>query len=229
MKIKLQIFTPALLLLASAAVSHGQATATASKGGMFARLGVSDVGIAAAGQFTTSVTDQYIGGAGEVLPHQATTDSPGALFTIHMQPKSWAGLEFNYQYTKFSERFTPGVPAKQGPVYNPNLNAPVNVATSFHEATGAYVLHLKKHKRVSPFLGVGGGALDFVPTQVLSNQWRGTGLVDIGFDMQTESRLGFRIGARDLVYRAPNYSNSGLSSSRWVSTEEPYAGVYVKF
>lgn len=228
MKMRFQSFLPVLAMLSAVAVCQGQATTTATKGGMFARLGVSDVGIAAAGQFTTSVTSQNVGHAGEILPHQATTDSPGALFTIHIQPKPWAGLEFNYQYSKFSERFF-RAPQPQGLVYNPTLNTPVNVATSFHEATGAYVFHLKPHKRVSPYVGVGGGYLDFVPTQVDSNQWRGTGLFDIGFNMQTDSRLGFRIGARDLIYRAPNYGDPSLSSSRWVSSEEPYAGVYVKF
>jgi outer membrane protein W len=228
MKMKLFAITPVLLMFPFAAALHGQAAPQASKGGMFSRLGASDVGVAAAGQFTTSVTNQQIGGAGEVLPHQTTTDSPGVLFTIHIQPASWAGLEFNYQYTKLSERFF-RAPIPQGAVYNPTLNAPVNVTTSFHEATGAYVLHLKPHKRISPYVGLGGGYLDFVPTQVDSNQWRGTGLLDIGVNMQTDSRLGFRFGARDLVYRAPDYFDASLSSSRWVSTEEPYAGVYVKF
>jgi hypothetical protein len=226
MKITFFAIAPVVLMVTAAAASYGQATA--GKGGMFAKLGVSDVGVAAAGQFTTSITSQTIGGAGEVLPHQATTDSPGVLFTIRLQPKPWAGLEFNYQYSKFSERFF-RAPRAQGPVYVPNLNTPVNVTTSFHEATGAYVFHLKPHKRVSPYVAVGGGYLDFVPTMVDKNQWRGSGLVDIGFNMQTDSRLGFRIGARDLIYRAPNYFDASLSSSRWVSTEEPYAGVYVKF
>jgi len=228
MKMRLPFAVPVLLMLSTAAAFHGQTTATTSKGRPFARLGLGDVGVAATGQFTTSITSQNIGSGGQVLPHQATTDSPGMLATIHIQPASWAGLEFNYQYSRFSERFF-RAPRTQGIVYNPNLNTPVNVSTDFHEATGAYVLHLKPHKKVSPYVGIGGGYIDFEPIQVDRNQWRGTGLVDIGFNMQTVSNLGFRVGARDLIYRAPDYFDTSLSSSRWVSTEEPYAGVYLKF
>lgn len=203
------------------------ATATAislmatAAGAQFYKLHGADIGVAGTGQFTTSVTDQGVATNGTLLPHQATTDSPGVLLTLRDHPVSWAGLELNYQYTKFQERY-----------YNPVTSAPAAfLPTNVHEASAAYLVHLHMHK-LAPYVGVGGGALDFSLTDGYknsNNQWRGTGLLDVGLDMQTHSRLGFRLGARDLVYRAPDYRNASLSSSRWVSTEEPYGGVYIKF
>ena len=182
-------------------------------------LNTGNIGVAATGQYTTSITSQTTGSSGELLPHQATTDSPGVLVNLRVHPVSWAGIEVNYQYTKMQERY-----------YSAYTSAPIAfLPTNVHEATAAYMFHLKMH-RVQPFVGVGGGYTDFTLTNGYNNsnnQWRGTGLVDVGWDMQTKSRLGFRLGARDLVYRAPNYNNPGLSSSRWVSTEEPYGGVYI--
>jgi hypothetical protein len=87
---------------------------------------------------------------------------------------------------------------------------------------------------MNPFVSVGGGALFFSPIvawdgsqNVNTSQWRGTGLVEMGVDLQTDSRLGFRLGARDLIYRAPSFAITNVGST-WVSTEEPYAGVYIK-
>ena len=105
---------------------------------------------------------------------------------------------------------------------------PINLPTSFHEATGAYVLHVKM-KHFKPYAAIGGGAVDFVPTTAGRNQWRAAGLADIGADFQTHSNLGFRFGGRGLFYRGPNFTNTALASSRWMATTEPYAGVYVKF
>jgi hypothetical protein len=214
---------PLILTLVAASAANAQALPSAKDNGFF-HFHNADVGVAATGQFTTSVTDQVVDHLGNTLPHQATTDSPGVLFTMRGNPVPWAGIELNYQYSKFSENFfvtSPGSPTG-------NANREVSLATSFHEATAAYLFH-PKMKKLAPYIGIGGGGLDFVPTVYYGNQWRLAGLVDLGLDMQTHSRLGFRVGARDLTYRAPNYNQSSLSSSRWVTTTQPYAGVYIKY
>ncbi len=150
-----------------------------------------------------------------------TTDSPGVLVSFRDRPLPWALVEVNYHYTKFTESYVtaPGGTASSGTVLVP---------TNMQEATAAYVLHIYHHKRMNPFISAGGGALCFTPITARTTQWRGTGLVDVGVDLQTDSRLGFRVGARDLIYRAPTYALANVPST-WVSTEEPYAGVYVKF
>lgn len=205
--IQARILSTVFALATIGAATTGQA--------QFYKFHGADVGVAATGQYTTSITSQDFGTNGAPLPHQGTTDSPGVLLTLRDRPISWVGVEVNYQYTKFDERFVSG-------------GLPTSIATNVHEASAAYLLHLHV-RRLSPYVGVGGGALDFIPVTGANAQWRGTGLVDVGLDLQTHSRLGFRIGARDLIYRAPNFEMAQLSSSRWVSTEEPYGGVYFKF
>jgi hypothetical protein len=149
------------------------------------------------------------------------------LVTFRERPVKWATIELNYQYTKFSERFydVPGQSYTTDSVFVP---------TNMQEATAAYLLHFHQRGRMNPFVSVGGGALFFSPIvawdgsqNVNTSQWRGTGLVEMGVDLQTDSRLGFRLGARDLIYRAPSFAITNVGST-WVSTEEPYAGVYVK-
>lgn len=209
-------------LLAMGATVAAMSLMTTLASGQFYKFHKADIGVAATGQFTTSLTDQDVSHTGALLPHQATTNSPGVLLTLRDHPVSWAGIELNYQYTKLQERF---ISAYTG---RPIAYLPTNL----HEASAAYLLHLKKRFGAAPYVAIGGGALDFSLTDGYrnsNNQWRGTGLVDVGLDMQTHSRLGFRLGARDLLYRAPDYRNAALSSSRWVSTEEPYGGVYINF
>jgi hypothetical protein len=172
-----------------------------------------DVAVGGTGQFTTSITDQTN------TPHQSTTDSAGFLLSFRDHPVSWAGIELNYQYSSFTEKFVAlnGRPLE-------------NVALSMHEATAAYLLH--SHRRhLQPFVGVGGGALYFNPSpEHVVTQLRGVGLTTIGADMVSPaSRLGFRVQARGLFYRAPNFNNPGIATSRWVATSEPSASVFVRF
>lgn len=225
---RLSYLLPAVLMTLSGAAALAQAAPTYSMPYMNKMFGNADVGVAAAGRFTTSITNQTVQESGPTQgytePHQTTTGTVGGLVSLRLHPKSWLGLEANYQYSRYSERFfvtQPGDPFG-------GANTPQFAGTSVHEATGAYLFHVKMHK-LKPYVGIGGGMLDFQPPTNFRHQIRGTGLIDVGLDMQTKSPLGFRIGARDLVYRAPNFYNADLSSSRWVSTEQPYAGVYVNF
>jgi hypothetical protein len=200
----------ALMGLVTASTAHAQ----------FYKLHDADVGVSATGQFTTDITSQTISSTGAVLPHQATTTSPGVVVTLRDHPFAWAGVEFNYQFTRFSERYT-AYPRNQGPQ---NFNIPVSI----HEATGAYLFH-PHFRHLQPYVGVGGGAIDFRPSAG-PNQWRGAGLFEVGLDIPTSNpHFGFRVGARSLIYRAPNFNNSLISSSRWVATDEPQAGTWIRW
>ena len=178
----------------------------------FYKLHNADIAVGGTGQFTTSITSQ------SQLNRQATTDSAGFLTTLRDHPLAFAGVEVNYGFTRFSERFTA-----------PNSVRLANVASSMHEATGAYLFH-PHFRHLQPFIGVGGGALFFNPLQGSFSQTRAAGLFEIGLDVPTSNpHLGFRVQGRSLDYRAPNFNRPALSSSRWVSTNEPSASVYIRF
>lgn len=124
----------------------------------------------------------------------------------------------NYQYSSLSERFS----ANNG---KPLANIPV----AFHEGTAAYLFH-PHFRHLQPFVGLGGGAIFFNPSNGVQYQYRGTGLLELGMDLPTHNpHLGFRLTGRSLLYRAPNFYSASLSSSRWVSTEQPAASVYYRF
>lgn len=192
--------------LLAAACTFGPAHA------QFGEFRNADVAVGGTGQFTTAITSQ------SRLPHNGTSDSAGFLLSFRAQPTRFTPVELNYQYSSFSERFG----SATGPIST-------FVPLSFHEATAAYLLH-PHYRRLRPFVGVGGGALYFDPTVHVKTQIRAAGLLEIGFDLRTSNpHLGFRVQGRSLLYRAPNFNNPAISSSRWVSTSEPSASVWVKF
>lgn len=193
-----------LCLLASSAVAaHGQ----------FYKVHNGDLGVNAEGVFGSKALES---GSSNVL---RTTDTTGFLFSFKEHPVKWAGVEFNYGYAKYSDRFT---------YNNFGTQATTNVTNTRHEATAAYLFH-PHIKHLQPFVGVGGGALDFVPVGA-SNQWRGAGLLEAGLDIPTSnSHIGFRVQGRALFYREPNFYTPVIATRTWTATPEPTAGVYYRF
>ena len=195
-----RVFTSLCALLFAATTAQAQ----------FYKIHNGDIGGGALGQFTTPLTSNYTGVT------QSTRDSFGGYFTIRDHPVSWAGIEVNYGYTRFSE------------IYNASTYS-ANPKTNMHEATAAYLFH-PHFRKLQPFVSVGGGYIDFVPVTSGQNQWRGTGLLEVGFDLPTSNpHFGFRVQGRDLIYRAPNFQQANLGSKTWVNTEEPTFGVWLRY
>ena len=96
----------------------------------------------------------------------------GFLANIREHPVSWAGIEFDYGYQKYTEhyRFSPSQPFV---AYQPIQQ---------HEATAGYVFHIKT-PWVQPFVVLGGGGVYFKSSRVqppagsgldnaIGDQWR---------------------------------------------------------
>ncbi len=196
----------------------GFAVAAASAQAQFYKLHQTDISGGAIGQFTTPLTN----GSGSTVEAD-NKDSLGGMFTISEHPVPWAGLEFNYAYNEYGSTITQF--AK--PSYSQYVH------TDSHEATAAYLFHPRSRffsKKIQPFVAIGGGYIDFVPTFAGSNQWRGTGLVEVGFDIPTSNpHFGFKVQGRELIYRSPNFNQPDLASHQWVATSEPMFGVYYRF
>lgn len=106
---------------------------------------------------------------------QYITSSVGFLTSLQFHPVPWAGVEVNYGYQHYSERYNYNITGRAG-------TQVASIPTTTHEATAAYQFH-PKHIPFQPFVNVGGGAIDFVPTAGGQNQWRGAGLVETGFEI----------------------------------------------
>ena len=223
MKSSLKYMLPLALAIAPS-IAHGQ---------FLKRLDNGSISVGATGQFSTDMTDDRRFGTVSVpsaagtlseitsSPQQYTTDSVGFLTSFQFHPVSFAGLELNYGFTHYSERYTfnySSSPATQS----------VSVPTDMHEFTAAYQFH-PRYIPLKPFVNVGGGALDFTPSTA-SNQFRGAGLFEVGLDLPTHSRhIGFRVEGRGLFYRAPNFYQPVIGTRMWRATEEPSFSTYYKF
>ncbi len=173
------------------------------------------------GQFNIATPSGGVIGTTVSNQQQFTTLSAGVLGSLGFHPRPWAGLEVNYGYTRYSERYTFNYSAA-------TPNQALSVPTGFHEATGAYQFH-PRHIPFQPFVNVGGGAIFFLPSG-LPYQQRFTGLIETGFDIPTHTpNLAFRIQGRSLIYRAPNFYNAAISTRSWRATNEPGVSVVYRF
>ena len=217
---------PALVILAASVSAPAQ----------FYKLHGAAISVGATGNYLETLTDNprpYTFNAvsqGVTLTEttsnqqQSNSSSVGFLTSLQFHPVPWAGVEVNYGYQHYSERYSfnqTGLAARQT----------ANVPVTTHEATGAYQFH-PKHIPFQPFVNVGGGAIDFVPTNGGPNQWRGAGLLETGFDIAmpyTQRKLALRIQGRGLFYRAPNFYNAAISTGSWRVSAEPSASFVYRF
>lgn len=212
---------------------------TPSQHSQWWKLNHGSVSVGGTGQFTTELTsdpqtvattsnDATVAAFGQ---NQKTTWSAGFLTSLQLAPRSWAGVQVNYGFSHYQERYT----------YNlSNVAAQQSYAVpaDWHEATAGYLIH-PKHIPFQPYVVVGGGAIGFRPDRNAFNklsvsydspQWRGAGLLEAGFDLPTPNKhIGFRISGRSLYYRAPNFGNSTISTRSWRVTTEPAISAYYKF
>ena len=163
------------------------------------------------GSSTTTVGNQQ----------EYTTWSAGFLTSLQFHPVAFAGIALNYGFTHYQERY-------QYTFANTGATGSTQVPTDVHEFTGGYLFHPKRIP-FQPYVEVGGGALDFAPSTA-SNQFRGTGLLETGFDLPIHSNhIGFRVSGRTLIYRAPNFYQPAISTRAWRSTEEPAISAFYRF
>jgi hypothetical protein len=157
--------------------------------------------------------------------HQSTDNTPGGLVSFGRRSANWLDFNINYQFSRFTESYAAI-----------NQTSLTNVPVTFQEISAEY-LHtwwddgLSTH-RLRPFLGLGGGALLFTPTNTaqFSTQTRATGLVDLGADIPLHGeRVSLRISSHTLAYKAPDFNSSALSNNRWVVSTEPVVGLNFRF
>jgi hypothetical protein len=207
---------------------------TAAAHGQFYKLNGATISVGAMSPFDRSLQSNPTSGSyvistptGGVIntnvsgQRQFTTDSVGFLTSLQFHPRPWAGVELNYSYSHYSERYAFNYSAA-------TTSQTASAPTVAHEATAAYEFH-PRHIPFQPFVNVGGGSIDFLPLSG-PNQWRGAGLLEAGFDLPTHNpHLGFRIEGRSLYYRAPNFNNPAISTRTWRVTVEPAVSTYFRF
>lgn len=157
-------------------------------------------------------------------PRQTANASAGGMIATEIQPRRWIDFQINYQLSHLTESFAT----------QPGGQILANFGSFVQEGSAEYLFarqpSISKPNQWRPFIGLGGGLLQFSAPAPYSGQTRGAYLVDPGVEIPTRNEhISFRIDARALIYRAPNFKDPGLANSAWTTTIEPTAGVVFHF
>jgi len=106
--------------------------------------------------------------------------------------------------------------------------------SGMHEVTGSYEYRFSLGK-VEPFIGGGGGLLQFNPAKTASlnptpnSQNKPALLYAAGADYYVTEHFGAQFQLRGLVYAAPSFSNEAFRTNTMHNTLEPTVGLVLRF
>lgn len=148
----------------------------------------------------------------------------GALITLRYVAKPLVGFEFNYGYSRYTQKFT-GVSGTSGVL---------GVQNNAKEYTFGYVAHTPQLFGLNPFVSVGAGTTAFRPTQNggqgLLTQARATYYYSVGAESTFGSpHFGVRAQFRQAFFLAPDYGKNYLTIKQRTSTFEPGIGFFIRF
>jgi hypothetical protein len=199
-----------------------------------------DFAISAAGTFGTTVSgiEQRDANAtiivnGVKVPNPTLltikpTSTVGELLTLRYTAKPYVGFEFNFSNFRFSQTYTFVPP----PAINILYGGP---QAGVREYTFGYIAHLKyRPLGLTPFLGAGGGTIQFKPTagggEGLPEQYRAAYYYTVGAEGNfPNSNFGMRVGFRQLIYLAPDFLQNYLTITRRTINSQPTVGFFVRF
>jgi len=158
-------------------------------------------------------------------PYSLTTsasNTAGALLTLRASKTPWIGLEANYGYARFSEKYN--CCGLQG-----------GLQTSAHEFTFGWLFKPQyDFHGTHPYAAVGAGTMAFRPTknggQGLQTQARAVYYYNVGVDAPVFGpNAGIRAGFRQLFYLAPDFGQNYITAKSRTFTSEPTVGFYYHF
>ena len=137
---------------------------------------------------TVQATGSFVKETEENGVRVGATHSGGVLGTYRYYFHRNHGVEFNYGYTRNTQRFSLG-------------GNEARLKTDVHEATAAYVVRLPM-KRITPFALAGAGALVFDPADGGSSHTRAAFVYGAGADVNLTNRVFLRVQYRGHVYNS---------------------------
>jgi outer membrane immunogenic protein len=150
---------------------------------------------------------------------QKQTESGGLLVGYRRRVFRFISAEAVYGYSRNSQQYV-------------NSSNAANIQSNIHEATGGFVVKLPFLAKIEPYALAEGGALVFDPRDGSfgQKQARGTFVYGGGVNVPVVGeRLFLKAEYRGLVYKAPNFGLSALSTDSWTHTAQPSAGFAVRF
>ncbi len=224
------LFAGALLALA-AAFTTGSAVAQATEPVTLLdrQLAKTDFALSGVGEFTNNTNGtNYL----QQQLNLVTSNTLGALATLHYQKSPLVGVEINYGYVRYTENFTLTSTAASPPN---TTSFVLGIQTNANEITAGYRAQTRnQYFGLQPFAGVGLGTIAFKPTsgggQRLPNQYRAGYYYTIGADTPLYgNHFGARAQFRQLFYYAPDFLTNYLTDKQRQITSEPSIGVFLRF
>jgi opacity protein-like surface antigen len=212
--------------------SSAFAQATAGNPTLDKHLSRIDLGISGIGSFTKNVSG--INNLG-VKIDQVPGSTLGALITVRYTKAPYLGLEFNYTYARYTQKFrcntgTPKFPCNPGE----DIYYTGGIQNNVSEYSLGYVIH-PPHQLLgaSPFIAVGAGTTAFRPTkgggQSLINQARATYYYSAGLEKELSPHFGIRAQFRQAFFKAPDFGTNLLTIQKQTWTIEPGIGFVIHF
>jgi opacity protein-like surface antigen len=155
---------------------------------------------------------------------QHVTRSGGFLLNYRFHITPWLAAEANYGYNRDTLR-------------DLIATAPMSVNENVHQATAALVLGVPiSASRVQPYVLAGAGVLRFDPRSTLianpfgaDNQTKGAFLYGGGANISLAQHVALRLEYRGLVYKAPDFALTALSTDTTTHTAMPSIGLSFRF
>ena len=152
------------------------------------------------------------------------TRSAGLLTSYTYLFKKWGGIEGSYGYSRNSQNYLVDGIGIGG------------VQANIHEFTGAFRFAIPAHiSKLRPYAVAGTGALRFSPTTDIGNaagavsQTKGVFLYGAGAEFDLARHLGLNAQYRGLVYKAPDFAISGMTTDARTHLAQPSVGVFFRF
>jgi outer membrane immunogenic protein len=151
-----------------------------------------------------------------------STKSGGGLVGYSYQFNRWASAEGNYGFTRNNQNYF-------------GSNGQSSIRSDIHELSGSFVARIPAHLgRLRPFALAGAGALIFNPTdqttiQGAARQAKAAFVYGGGADINIVHNFGVRAEYRGFVFKAPDFTLSGLNLDKVTHIAQPSAGFFVRF
>jgi hypothetical protein len=196
-----------ILLGALCNFSAAQATETAI------RRTRHQVSVQAGAEFTRKVTDS------SGITYKPTSSGVG-LIGYRFNINRWLGVEGDYDFFRNSQKFI-------------TSGSSISLKTNVNIATGSAVINLPNPltKRMKSYALVGGGAMLFNlrGTDFTSGQTRNVIVFGGGVDIPVTRYISIRGQAKTFMYKAPDFTDNNLRTSKYVQTMVPSVGLVFNF
>jgi opacity protein-like surface antigen len=151
-----------------------------------------------------------------------SANSGGGLVGYSYQFNRWASAEGNYGFTRNNQNYS-------------GSNGQASIRSDIHELSGSFVARIPAHLAgFRPFALAGAGALIFDPTdqntfQGAARQAKAAFIYGGGADINIVHNFGVRAEYRGFVFKAPDFTLSGLNLDKVTHIAQPSVGFFVHF